>query len=99
MYLYGEKTEWIVLDTQDSNQTVNVTQLLNVDFKDLQFAGTNGKAFYGLTTDSVIRKIDTSAATISRGLVTHAETFTVFNNTIITIVYYIDIHFNKNKII
>ena len=85
-HLYGEKTEWIVLDTQDSNQTVNVTQLLSVDFKDLQFAGTNGKAFYGLTTDGVIRKIDTSAATISRGLVTHAETFTVFNNTIISYV-------------
>lgn len=85
-HVYSDKTEWIVLDTQDINQTINVTQLLNVDFQDLQFAGTNGKAFYGLTADAVIRKVDTSAATISRGLVTQATSFTVFNNTIISYV-------------
>lgn len=77
-HTYGEKTDWLVLDTQNVAQTVNVTQLLGADFKDIQFASTNGKTLYGLTTDGTIRKLDLSAATISRAFVTRAVSFSMY---------------------
>ncbi len=85
-HLYKDQTEWIVVDTQNIAQTVNVTQLLGVGFNDLKFTGTSGKTFYGLTTEGAIRKIDLSAATISRTFVTHVESFNLFDNTIISYV-------------
>lgn len=83
---YNDQKEWIVLDTQDVNRSVNITQLLNVGFKDVQFAGTNGSVLFGLTDDGVIRKLDVSSGTISRGLVTHAQSFSIYDGTIISYV-------------
>ena len=83
---YADKVEWIVLDTQDVNRSVNATQLLNVDFKSVQFAATNGSALFGLTLDGVLRKLDLSAGTISRGLVTHVDSFSVYDETVISYV-------------
>lgn len=85
-HLYKDQTEWIVADTQNIAQTVNITQLLSVGFSDIEFAGTSGKTFYALTTDGAIRKIDLAAATISRTFVTHVESFDLFDNTIISYV-------------
>lgn len=85
-HLYRDQTEWIVLDTQNLAQSVNVTRLLSVGFKDLLFAGTSGKVLYGLTTDGAIRKVDVSAGTLSRAFVTHAESFSIFDNTVISYV-------------
>lgn len=83
-HLYKDQTEWLVVDTQNVEQTVNVTQLLGVGLSDLKFAGTSGKTFYGLTSEGAIRKIDLGAATISRTFVTHVESFNLFDNTIIS---------------
>lgn len=85
-HLYRDQTEWLVVDTQNSAATVNVTQLLSVNFKDLQFASTNGKSFYGLTNDGAIRKLDVSAATLSRAFVTHVDSFSMYDNSIISYV-------------
>lgn len=85
-HLYRDQTEWLVVDTQNVSETVNVTRLLGVNFKDLQFVGTSGKNLYGLTTDGAIRRVDLSAATISRAFVTHADTFDIFDNKIISYV-------------
>lgn len=85
-HLYKDQTEWIVADTQNIAQTVNVTQLLGVGFSDLKFTGTSGKTFYGLTSEGAIRKVDLAAATISRTFVTHVESFSLFDNTIISYV-------------
>lgn len=83
-HLYGDQTEWLVVDTQNVSETTNVTQLLGVGFSDIQFASTNGKVLYGLTNDGAIRKLDLSAGTLSRTFVTHAESFHVFNNTVVS---------------
>ncbi|MGV9001980.1 MAG: PEGA domain-containing protein [Candidatus Saccharimonadaceae bacterium] len=80
-HLYRDQTEWLVVDTQNVASTINVTQLLSVGFKDLQFAGTSGKELYGLTNDGAIRKIDLSAATLSRAFVTHVDSFSTYDNT------------------
>lgn len=85
-HLYKDQTEWLVADTQNIQQTVNVTQLLGVGFNDLRFTGTSGKVFYGLTSEGAIRKIDLAAATISRTFVTHVESFDIFDNSIISYV-------------
>jgi len=85
-HLYKDQTEWMVLDTQNASQVTNITQLFTTSFKDVAFAGTNGKVFYGLTSDGTIRKIDISAETLSRAFVTHAESFSLYDNTVLSYV-------------
>lgn len=85
-HLYRDQTEWLVVDTQNVDETVNVSRLLSVNFKNLQFAGTSGKVLYGLTSDGAIRKLDLSAATLSRAFVTHVDSFALFDNTILSYV-------------
>lgn len=85
-HLYSGKTEWLVVDTQNAAATINATQLLSVDFKDLHFAGTSGKVLYALTTDGAVRKLDLSAATMSRAFVTHVDSFDLYDNTIVSYV-------------
>ena len=80
---FSGKREWIVLDTQDVARSVNVTRLLNVDFKDLQFAGTNGSSLYGLTNDGVIRKLDLGAGSMSRAFVTNVERFQMYSTKVL----------------
>lgn len=83
---YRDQTEWIVADTQNISQSVSVTQLLDVGFKDVQFASTNGKGLYALTNDGTLREVDLGAETLSRAFVTHVDSFTVFDNTVVTYV-------------
>lgn len=80
---FSGKTEWIVFDTENVDRSVNVTTLLSTDFKDIQFAGTNGSVLYGLTSDGLLRKLDLSAGSISRAFVTHVSTFQMFATNII----------------
>lgn len=83
-HLYKDQTEWIVLDTQNASQSVNITQVFNTGLKDVQFAGTSGKVFYGLTNDGTVRKIDLGSETLSRAVITHVDSFTIFDNTILS---------------
>jgi hypothetical protein len=85
-HLFRDQTEWLVVDTQNGSQTVNVTQLLSVGLTDVQFASTNGKVLYGLTNDGTIRKIDLSEATLSRAFISHVQSFSVFDNTVLSYV-------------
>lgn len=84
-HAYKDQTEWLMVDTQDVARSVNITRLLSVAFTDIQFAGTSSTTLFGLT-DGVVRKIDISAATLSRGLISSVESFTVFNANIISYV-------------
>ena len=78
---FGETSEWIVLDTESVAASVNVSRVLNISLRDASFVGTDGKTLYGLTTEGIIRKLDLGAATISRGLVTRVESFTINQET------------------
>lgn len=82
---FNDKSEYIVIDTQNSAASVNVSTLLSIPLTELKFSGTSGTALYGLT-DGVVRKLDLSSATISRGLVSNVKDFKVFDNTIVTYV-------------
>jgi hypothetical protein len=85
-HVYSDQTEWLVVDTQNSAQTTSVTQRLGVGLKDMQFASTDGKILYGLTNDGTLRRIDLSAATLSRAFVTHADSFSMYDNTVLSYV-------------
>src|SRR5690606_3045230 len=50
------------------------------------FASTNGKGLYALTNDGTLREVDLGAETLSRAFVTHVDSFTVFDNTVVTYV-------------
>ena len=78
-----ETTEWIVVDTENVAESINMTRLLSIGFSDVQFAGTGGSSFFGLT-EGIVRKIDLSNATISRGLITHVGSFNVYEMNTIT---------------
>ena len=78
--------EWLMVDTENVAQSINVTRLLSVGFKDLHFAGTNGRSLFGLADDGNIRKLDLSSATISRALVSNVESFDLFDTNTISYV-------------
>ncbi len=82
-HTYGDKDEWLVLDTQDVNLTKNITRLLNISVSSVYFSGTSGNDFYALNLGD-IRKLDLSAGTMSKPLVSNVNSFSVYNSNIIT---------------
>ncbi|MFZ1301502.1 MAG: PEGA domain-containing protein [Candidatus Microsaccharimonas sp.] len=85
-HAYKDQTEWLMVDTENAAQSVNITRLLSVNLQDVQFAGTNGRTLFGLADDGNIRKLDLSSATLSRALVSNVESFNVFDTTIVSYV-------------
>lgn len=82
-HTYGDKTEWLVMDTRDASATKNVTKLLDIAINNAVFSGTNGNILYAIA-GSDIRKLDLSAATISRSLVNNVTSFELFETNVIT---------------
>jgi hypothetical protein len=82
-HAYDDAQEWLVLDTQDASRTVNVSRLFSISLADLQFSGTSGKILYGLS-NGVIRKIDLSSETISRGYASNVTSFSMFETNLLT---------------
>lgn len=83
---YAGQLEWLMVDTENIAQSINITRLLNIGFKDLRFVGTNSQMLFGLTDDDSIRKLDLSSATISRPLITNVESFDLFDTDTISYV-------------
>ncbi|CAN5392207.1 hypothetical protein BH10PAT4_BH10PAT4_1460 [soil metagenome] len=84
-HTYADKKEWLVMDTKDVSSTKNITKLLDVDISKIVFSGTSGNILYALTAGD-IRKLDLSAGTISRSLVTKVSSFELFTTNVITYV-------------
>lgn len=80
---YGDKEEWLVLDTQDVGLTKNITRIFNIPISSINFSGTSGNEFYVLN-QSDIRKLNLSAGTISKPLVSNVTSFSVYKSNIIT---------------
>lgn len=80
-HAYDKSSEWLMVDTQDLRRSENITRMMSVGFKDMQFTGTSGMNLYGLTSDNVVRKLDLSAETISRALVRNVSSFSVYEDT------------------
>jgi hypothetical protein len=83
-HAYADQTEWLMVDTENVDQSINISKLLSVGFKDMRFAGSNGRTLFALSDDNNIRKLDLSSATISRALVSNVESFDLFNTDTIS---------------
>ena len=79
-HAYGDKTEWIVLDTQDVSQTKNVTKTFNIAIDKTIFSSNSGNGLYVLDAGD-IRKLDLEAGTISKPLVSNVSNFDFYNDS------------------
>jgi len=77
---YGDKVEWIVIDTQDVNQTKNVTKTFNIPIDKVTFSSDSGNGLYVLSGGD-IRKLDLNAGTISKPLVSSVTDFDFYNDS------------------
>jgi hypothetical protein len=84
-HVYNDaQMEWLVVNTENAAQTVNLTKLLNVPMTQVLFSGINTNTlFVQVGTD--VRKVDIAAATLSRPLVSNVAEFSVYDRS--TIVY------------
>jgi hypothetical protein len=79
-HTYADKTEWIVLDTQDVSQTKNVTKLFNIPIDKAVFSSNSGNGLYILSSGD-IRKVDLNADTITKPLVSNVTDFDFYNDS------------------
>ncbi len=84
-HTYGDKNEWIELDTKNVSASINITKLLDISISSAAFSGTNGSTLFVLNKTD-IRKLDLSAATISRSLVPNVTSFGVYDSDLISYV-------------
>jgi len=77
-YKYGNKQEWLLVDTQSLTQSKNITKMFDISFSSVNFAGSGGNSLYALDNDD-IRKLDLSAGTISKPLVSNVTDYSVYN--------------------
>lgn len=86
---YVDKTEWIVVDTENVNETVNLTLLFDIPMSGAKFSNSDRRVLYALMNGDV-RRIDIDAATISAPLVRGVAEFSLYDRSIITYVSTID---------
>jgi hypothetical protein len=79
-HTYGNKTEWLVLDTQDVNSTKNVSQLFDLGISKVIFIDNSGTNLYVLDSGD-IRQLDLNAGTISKPLVSNVIDFNFYYDT------------------
>ncbi len=84
-HTYGDKSEWLVVDTQDIKSSKNISKLLDISISSVVFSGTGGDTLYALTGTDV-RKLDLSAGTISRTLISKVSSFELYDTNVITYV-------------
>jgi len=80
---YNDRVEWLVLDSQDENNSKNITKLFDLDFSNVEFSGNGGNIMFVLESGN-IRKIDTGAGTISKPLVSKVKQFNLYDQNIVT---------------
>lgn len=79
-----DKTEWIVLDRQNLDRSINVTTTYGLAISDVQFGEPNGSNAYILSTDGVVRKADFGNRTLSGVLVENVSEYSVYDkNTVL----------------
>jgi len=82
-HTYGDKKEWLVMDTKDVTRTKNISALMDIPISSVALSGTNGNVLFVLTGKD-IRKLDLSSSTISRPLVSGVTSFGLYGTGAIT---------------
>jgi hypothetical protein len=73
---FGDKSEWLTVDTQNTSLTKNITRLFDINIDSIRFSDTSGNVFYALVLNG-IRKLNLSAGTISKPLVSDVTSFDI----------------------
>jgi len=80
----GTKTEWLLLDRNSPEKSINLSVTYAVAPSRVLFAGNGNKLLF-VQTDDVVRRLDLGAQTLSRPLATGVDNFTGYDEK--TIVY------------
>ena len=90
-HIYNDnKTEWIVVDTNNVNDSKNVTTLLDVNASKLLFSNADSSLMYALI-DNDVRKINLNDATLSRPLINNVEDFDLYSDSMVTYTSCVDV--------
>lgn len=82
----GELAEYIRIDrSNETGAAQNITKEFNLPFLDMHFSGTSGNVLYALTSKD-LRKIDTSAGSVSQPLVVGVEQYRLYRENDIAFV-------------
>ncbi|MBQ3326113.1 PEGA domain-containing protein [Candidatus Saccharibacteria bacterium] len=68
------KTEWVVINVNDLDKSLNISQVFGMDFSMMEFASDNGESLLGLENGN-IRLIMASDKTVSRVLASKVKQF------------------------
>lgn len=86
--------EWLVVDSENVAQTVNLTKLLNVAMTKVIFSGASSNTLY-VQIGGDVRKLEIAAATLSRPLVSNVTEFSVYDRS--SLVYVTSVVSDTNK--
>lgn len=84
-HIYNDKTEWLVIDRQNSRLVSNVTRTMGITMSTAQFADTSGSVLYALV-ENTVRKINITNETVSSPLVGDVEEFHLYDNHLVSYV-------------
>jgi len=80
----SNKTEWLLLDRNSPDKSINLSTTYGISPSSVQFAGDGNKLLF-VRTDNTVRRINLDEQTLSRPLATNVDHFTVYDEK--TIVY------------
>ncbi|HEX4662311.1 MAG TPA: PEGA domain-containing protein [Candidatus Saccharimonadales bacterium] len=75
-YQAADVVEYIRVDRSNPVQALNLTQTFQLPVSDIHFSANNADVFYA-KNDSVLRRLDVGAKSISEALVSNLDTFSV----------------------
>lgn len=79
----SKQTQWLVVDTKNSDRTVNVTAALDIPIEKLEFSDTSGSSLVALS-DGDIRTINLNSGTISSPVVSDVASFSLYDDEVIS---------------
>lgn len=79
------KTEWLLMDRDEPQKTVNISAALGIQPSKIVFAGTGNRLLF-VQTDDIVRRINMDDLTLSRPLASQVESFNMFDDKLITYV-------------
>lgn len=83
-HTYDKKTEWVLLDRDEPEKSVNINTAYGITPSRVEFAGKGNRLLF-VQTDDMVRRINLSDQTLSRPLATGVHNFTGYDDK--TIVY------------
>ncbi|MBI3889669.1 PEGA domain-containing protein [Candidatus Saccharibacteria bacterium] len=77
----GTKVEWISVNRQNPNESVNLTSSFGVAAVDMQFGERNGSDVFVLTDEGIVRRLDVGNKTLSEPLAENVAEYSIYDRT------------------